>query len=59
MKQKPGLFPQQRRKIYEKIRFEDKSVTDISLELNLSRRTVENLLFISRKEVREYMQQYI
>jgi DNA-directed RNA polymerase specialized sigma24 family protein len=40
-------------------RFEDKSVTDISEELNLSRRTVENHLFISRKEVREYLKQCI
>lgn len=53
------LLPQQRRKIYEMTRFEDKSVTDISLELNLSRRTVENHLHIGRKEVREYMEQCI
>ena len=39
--------------------FEDKSVTDISEELNISRRTVENHLFISRKEVREYLKQCI
>lgn len=56
---KLSLLPQQRRKIYEMIRFEDKSVTDISLELNLSRRTVENHLRIGRKEVREYMEQCI
>lgn len=53
------LLPQQRRKIYEMTRFEDKSVTDISLELNLSRRTVENHLHIGRKEVRKYMEQCI
>ena len=45
--------------IYTISRFEDKSVTDISEELNLSRRTVENHLFISRKEVREYLKQCI
>lgn len=50
-----ALLPQQRRKIYMMSRFEDKSIMDISDELNLSRRTVENHLFISRKEVREYL----
>ena len=45
------LLPSQRRKIYVMNRFEDKSVTDISEELNISRRTVENHLFISRKAV--------
>lgn len=58
-KRRIALLPQQRRKIYVMSRFEDKSVTDISEELNLSRRTVENHLFISRKEVREYLKQCI
>lgn len=58
-KRRVALLPQQRRKIYVMSRFEDKSVTDISEELNLSRRTVENHLFISRKEVREYLRQCI
>lgn len=40
-------------------RFEDKSSSEISAKLNLSRRTVENHLFISRKEIREYMKQCI
>ena len=40
-------------------RGEDKTVTDMEEELNLSRRTVENHLFISRKEVREYLKQCI
>lgn len=58
-KRRVELLPLQRRKIYVMSRFEDKSVTDISEELNLSRRTVENHLFISRKEVREYLKQCI
>lgn len=58
-KQRIALLPQQRRKIYVMSRFEDKSVADISEELNLSRRTVENHLFISRKEVREYLKRCI
>ncbi len=47
----------QRQKIYTLSRFEDKSVSDISMELNLSQRTVENHLFVGRKEVREYIRQ--
>lgn len=54
-KQCMRLLPSQRRKIYAMSRFEDKSASDISMEMNLSRRTVENHLFISRKEMREYM----
>ena len=40
-------------------RFQGKSSEDIAEELNLSRRTVENHLFISRKEVREFIRQCI
>ena len=58
-KRRVEFLPSQRRKIYVMNRFEDKSVTDISEELNLSRRTVENHLFISRKEMRSYMKQCI
>ena len=58
-KRRVEFLQSQRRKIYVMNRFEDKSVTDISEELNLSRRTVENHLFISRKEVREYLKQCI
>lgn len=54
-----SLLPQQRRTVYEMSRFEDKSTTEISVELNLSHRTVENHLFISRKEVRGYIKQCI
>lgn len=51
------LLPPQRRTIYQMSRFEGKSNMDISQELNLSLRTIENHLFIGRKEIREYMRQ--
>ena len=47
-------LPAQRRKIYVMSRFKH-----ISACLGLSVRTVENHLFISRKEIREYIQQCI
>ena len=54
-----SALPVQRRKVYEMNRFQGKSSEDIAEELNLSRRTVENHLFISRKEVREFIRQCI
>ena len=51
-------LPAQRRKIYVMSRFKHIS-SDISACLGLSVRTVENHLFISRKEIREYIQQCI
>lgn len=54
-----GLLPSQRRKIYVMNRFEGKNLSEIASELHLSQRTVENHLFISRKEVRMYMKQCI
>ena len=56
---KLSVLPTQRRKIYAMSRFEDKSIADISSELNLSHRTVENHLRIGRHEVREYIRQCI
>ena len=58
-KHKLSLLPFRRRTIYAMSRFENKSIADISTALNLSSRTVENHLFISRKEVREYIRQCI
>ncbi len=52
-------LPAQRRKIYAMSSFGHQSSADISACLGLSVRTVENHLFISRKEIREYIQQCI
>ena len=46
-----SALPEQRRKVYIMSRFQDKSAEDIAEELKLSRRTVENHLFISRRKV--------
>jgi len=48
-------LPTQRRTIYVWSRYLDKSVIDISKELSISRRTVENHLRLGRKEIREFM----
>lgn len=56
---KLSVLPTQRRKIYAMSRFEDKSVADISTELNLSQRTVENHLRMGRHEMREYIKMCI
>ena len=58
-KQKLFTLPLRRRKIYVMSRFEGKSASEISANLQLSPRTIENHLFISRKEIREYMKQCI
>lgn len=52
-------LPMQRRKIYVMSRFRHKSSAYISACLGLSVRTVENHLFVSRKEIRKYIQQCI
>lgn len=58
-RQKVRNLPFQRGRVYAMSRFEQKSVADISQELNLSRRTVENHLSIGRKEVRAYIRKCI
>ena len=57
--QRVSALPGQRRQGYIMSRFQDKPADDIAEELNLSKRTVENHLFISRKEVREFIRQCI
>ena len=54
-----SALPEQRRKVYIMSRFQDKSAEDIAEELKLSKRTVENHLFISRREVREFIRRCI
>lgn len=56
---KLSVLPAQRRKVYAMSRFEDKSVAEISMELNLSQRTVENHLRMGRHEMREYIRMCI
>lgn len=53
------MLSDQRRKIYTMNRFEEKSISEISTELNISPRTVENHLFVSRKVVRDFIRQCI
>lgn len=50
---------EQRRKVYVMRRFQDKDVSEIASELQLSVRTVENHLRMGRKTVRGYIRQCI
>lgn len=52
-------LPRQRRKIYELVRYEEKKVSDISSEMNLSIKTVENHLLLGRKYIRECLRKCI
>lgn len=45
--------------VYYKSHFEEKTVSEIAVELNLSRRTVEGYLLSGRKVIREYIKQCI
>lgn len=53
------MLPSQRKKVYYMNRFMDMSSDDISDKLCLSKRTVENHLFIGRKEIRKYIKECI
>lgn len=52
-------MPLKRRMVYMLSRFGGKTVTEISEELNISVRTVENHLLIGRKDIRNYIRQCI
>ena len=45
--------------VYYKSHFEEKTVSEIAVELNLSKRTVEGYLLSGRKVIREYIKQCI
>ena len=57
--EKLSRLPYQRRKVYTMNRFQYKTAFEISNELHISPRTVENHLLISRKEIRTYIKQSI
>lgn len=56
---KLSAFPQQRQKIYFMSRYEEKTLGEISEELQLSPRTVENHLLTGRKIMRNYIRMCI
>lgn len=58
-KNKLQMLSEQRRKVYAMNRFQDKTVSEISIKLNISQRTVENHLFAGRKEMRIFIKQCI
>lgn len=54
-----AAMPEQRRLVYTLNRFESKTSPEIANELNLSRRTVENHLFLGRREMRDFFRNCI
>ena len=58
-KMRLSVFPQQRQRVYSMSRFEEKTLSEISKELQLSMSTVENHLFIGRKIMRNYIRMCI
>ena len=54
-----AAMPEQRRLVYTMSRFEDKTSPEIAGELNLSCRTIENHLFLGRREMREFFRKCI
>lgn len=58
-KKKLETFAPQRLNVYRMSRFEEQSVEEIAVHLNLSRKTVENHLLLGRKEMRGYIRKCI
>lgn len=58
-KNKLRAFSPQRKKVYVLSRFEEKNALEISEELQLSKRTVENHLLLGRKIMRSYIRECI
>ncbi len=54
-----STFPIQRRKVYTLSLFADKSIAEISTVLSIAYKTVENHLFLGRKNMREYLMKCI
>lgn len=54
-----AAMPAQRRLVYALNRFESKTSPEIANDLNLSCRTVENHLFLGRREMREFFRNCI
>lgn len=54
-----SVMPVQRSKVYRMFCLEEMSLQDVADVLHLSRRTVENHLYISRKEMKKYMRSII
>lgn len=52
-------FSPLRKKVYELSRFDNKSVDEITLELEINKKQVENFLFVGRKAMREYFKECI
>lgn len=50
-----SCLPSQRKLVYIKSRFEEKQLDEIAEEMQLSKRTVENHLRMSRREVRDFI----
>lgn len=54
-----AAMPEQRRLVYSLNRYDGKTSPEIATELNLSCRTVENHLFIGRREMRDFFRNCI
>lgn len=52
-------FSPQRKLVYSLCRYDDMSVPEISDKLNLSKRTVENHLFVARRQMRDFIRKCV